>query len=122
MTVQVTSDGAAVVDTEYFWIPVDKDTPRGSKLQLLGQGGVAIYSIYNGDKFWTHWCPLPKKRNSNTIRKVKPYPSVVPDDIEELSIEWYSIGQMLIGAVLAALVVVAMLLIFTGMYIGKLLI
>ena len=117
ITVQTTSDGAAVVDTEYFWIPIDEHTPRGAKLQLLGQGGVAIYSIYNGDKFWTHWCPLPK--NS---RKIKPYPSVVPDDIEELSVEWYSIGQMLIGAAVAALMVVGALLIFTGMYIGRMLI
>jgi hypothetical protein len=54
-------------------------------------------------------------------RKIKPYPSV-PDDIEELSIEWYSIGQMLIGAIFAALIVAAALLIFTGMYIGRMLI
>ena len=65
ITVQTTSDGAAVVDTEYFWIPVDKDTPRGAKLQLLGQGGVAIYANYDGDSFWTHWCPLPKKAKTN---------------------------------------------------------
>ena len=65
ITVKTTSDGAAVVDTEYFWIPVDKDTPRAAKLQLLGKGGVAIYANYNGDSFWTHWCPLPKKVKIN---------------------------------------------------------
>ena len=61
MSVKVTSDGYAVVDTEYFWIAVDADTPRGMKVQLLGKGGVAIYASYDGDPFWTHWCPLPKK-------------------------------------------------------------
>ena len=115
MTIKSTSDGAAVVDTEYFWIPVDEHTPRGAKLQLLGQGGVAVYANYDGDKFWTHWCPLPK--NS---RKVKPYPSV-PEDVVEVDDQWYSIGQMLIGAIFATLIVVIVLLIFTGIYIGKLL-
>ena len=61
MSVKVTSDGSAVVDTEYFWIAVDANTPRGMKVQLLGKGGVAIYALYDGDPFWTHWCPLPKK-------------------------------------------------------------
>jgi hypothetical protein len=50
------------VSTDTFWIPIDKDTPRAVKLQLLGKGGVAHYGSYNGDDFWTHWCPLPKKR------------------------------------------------------------
>lgn len=50
------------VATDTFWIPIDKDTPRAVKLQLLGKGGVAHYGSYNGDDFWTHWCPLPKKR------------------------------------------------------------
>jgi len=31
----------------------------------LGKGGVAIYANYNGDSFWTHWCPLPKKVKIN---------------------------------------------------------
>jgi hypothetical protein len=61
MSVKVTSDGSAVVDTEYFWIAVDADTPRSMKVQLLGKGGVAIYTSYDGNPFWTHWCPLPKK-------------------------------------------------------------
>ena len=50
------------VATDTFWIPIDADTPRAVKLQLLGKGGVAHYGSYGGDDFWTHWCPLPKKR------------------------------------------------------------
>ena len=48
------------VSTDTYWIPVDENTPRSVKLQLLGKGNVAAYGTYHGDKFWTHWCPLPK--------------------------------------------------------------
>lgn len=115
MTIKSTSDGAAVVDTEYFWIPIDKHTPRGTKLQLLGRGGVAIYSIYNGDEFWTHWCPLPKRRATR-----KAYPSVVLDDHGYVGAnEWHNIDKPVIGAVLLLVVLIAGLLISLGMYIGK---
>lgn len=63
MTHKIDSTGAAAVATDYYWIPIDKDTPRGVKLQLLGQGGVAQYSSYHGDPFWTHWAPLPKRKD-----------------------------------------------------------
>lgn len=55
------------VATDTYWIPIDKDTPRGVKLQLLSIGGVAQYSVFNGDHFWTHWCPLPKKRTQSEV-------------------------------------------------------
>jgi len=48
------------VATDVFWQSIDT-APRGVKLQLLGKGNVATYGTYFGDKFWTHWCPLPKK-------------------------------------------------------------
>lgn len=44
------------------WIPIGSDTPKGVKLQLLGQGGVAVYGVWNGkDNFWTHWAPVPRR-------------------------------------------------------------
>lgn len=49
---------------EYFWIPVDKDTPHGVPLILKGSGGVPICSIYDGDKYFTEWAPTPKTRPS----------------------------------------------------------
>jgi hypothetical protein len=117
MTVQVTSDGAAVVDTEYFWIPVDEHTPRGAKLQLLGQGGVAVYANYDGDKFWTHWCPLPKKRATR-----KAYPSVVLDDHGYVGAnEWHNIDKPVIGVVLLLVVMVVSLLILLGMHLSRML-
>lgn len=53
--------GTVAVDPNYFWQPMTT-CPRGVKVQLLGQGGVAVYGNYNGkDTFFTHWAPLPKK-------------------------------------------------------------
>lgn len=63
MTHKIDSTGAAAVATDYYWIRINKDTPRGVKLQLLGKGGVAQYTSYYGDPFWTHWAPLPKRRD-----------------------------------------------------------
>jgi len=62
MTHTINSTGTAAVATDYYWIPIDEHTPRGVKLQLLGKGGVAQYSNYHGDPFWSHWAPLPKRK------------------------------------------------------------
>lgn len=60
MTHTLNTDKTVAVSTEVYWIPVSIDTPRGVKLQLLGVGGVAVYSAYHGEPFWTHWQSLPK--------------------------------------------------------------
>ena len=54
-------------------------------------------------------------------RKVKPYP-IVPDDIEPVPETWQMIGSVVVGFVLVALVVIAVLFFFTGFYIWSLLI
>ena len=54
-------------------------------------------------------------------RKVKPYP-IVPDDIEPVSDTWQMIGSVVVGFVLVALMVVCLLLFFTGLWIWSLLI
>ena len=57
------STKTVAVATDTYWMPIDKDTPRSAKLQLLSIGGVAQYGTLSGDvSFYTHWCPLPKKR------------------------------------------------------------
>jgi len=62
-----TRDNVAVA-TDYYWLPINKDTPRGVKLQLLGIGGVAVYGEWDGkSRFWTHWAPLPKKPISQPL-------------------------------------------------------
>lgn len=53
------------VATDVYWQHINS-APRSVKVQLLGKGGVATYGQYNGDKFWTHWCPLPKLLKETT--------------------------------------------------------
>ena len=55
------------------------------------------------------------------VRKVKPYP-IVPDDIEPVPQSWQVIGSVVVGFVLVALMVIAVLSFFTGLYIWSLLI
>lgn len=66
MTHTLNTDKTAAVAQDYFWLPIDKDTPRGVKVLLLGRGGVAALGHYHykaGDtQFWTHWAPLPKRQ------------------------------------------------------------
>lgn len=62
MNYKVNSQHKVAVATDYYWIPVDSDTPRGVKLQLLTKGGIATYGQWAGTADWiTHWAPLPKK-------------------------------------------------------------
>lgn len=60
MTTHISTTGVCV-DQSYFWQPIDT-CPRSAKVQLLGAGGVAVYSSYDGkDPFWRAWAPLPKR-------------------------------------------------------------
>ena len=54
-------------------------------------------------------------------RKVKPYPEV-PADIEPVSDTWQMIGSVVVGFVLVALMVIVVLLFFTGLWVWSLLI
>ena len=47
---------------------------------------------------------------------------MIPDDIEPVSDTWQMIGSVVVGFVLVALVVVCLLLFFTGLWIWSLLI
>lgn len=58
----INSTKTVAVATDTYWLPIDKDTPRSVKLQLLSIGGVAQYGNLQADtSFYTHWCPVPKK-------------------------------------------------------------
>jgi hypothetical protein len=54
-------------------------------------------------------------------RKIAPYP-IVPEDIPPVPEAWQMIGSVLVGFVLVALMVVCLLLFFTGLWIWSLLI
>ena len=55
-------------------------------------------------------------------RKVKPYPAVVPDDIEPVPEKWHTVGTVMLTAIIGALAVVCILIFFTGFWIWSLLI
>ena len=62
MTHTINTAKTAAVSTEQFWEPIES-CPRAVKVQLLGQGGVAVYGMWDGKAtFWTHWAPLPRRR------------------------------------------------------------
>ena len=55
------------------------------------------------------------------VRKVKPWPAV-PADIEPVPEVWQTVGSVVVGFVLVALMVVCFLLFFTGLWVWSLLI
>ena len=54
-------------------------------------------------------------------RKIKPYP-VIPADIEPVPQVWQTVGSVVVGFVLVALMVVCFLLFFTGLWVWSLLV
>lgn len=61
-THKLNADQTVAVATDVYLNPDMSAAPRGVKLQLIGEGGVAVYGTYNGDPFWKEWCPVPKRR------------------------------------------------------------
>ena len=61
MNIRPSTDRSTVVNLDTKWIPIDANTPRGTKLQLINiAAGVAHYGqLQAGDTFYTHWFPLP---------------------------------------------------------------
>ena len=55
------TDGAAVVAPRFPWKPINQQTPRNCKLQLINRAaGVACYGVLGlNPGHWTHWAPLP---------------------------------------------------------------
>lgn len=58
--VQLTKDRAAAVDPNYYWQPLHT-CPLSTKVQLLTEGGVAVYGHYTPGGKCLGWAPLPKK-------------------------------------------------------------
>ena len=65
-THKLNADQTVAVSTDVFWNEDMTTCPRGTKCQLLGAGGVAVYGDYHGDPFWQAWAPLPKRREKPT--------------------------------------------------------
>ena len=61
MNHKIDSTGTAAVATDYYWLPIDENTPRGVKMNLINRAaGVTHIGVYlSSDKYYTHWAPLP---------------------------------------------------------------
>lgn len=55
------ADQTVAVDRNNNWRPIDADTPRGVKVQVINRkDNVAQYSIVlTNNVHWTHWAPVP---------------------------------------------------------------
>ncbi len=68
-----------------------------------------------------HYCQFTDAGLEPETRKVKAYPAV-PEDIPPVPQAWQMVGSVVVGFVLVALVVIAVLFFFTGLWIWSLLI
>lgn len=61
MTVDFNTNRSVAINRDTKWIPIDENTPRGVKLQLISKpAGVAHYGVLHAlNTFYTHWFPLP---------------------------------------------------------------
>ena len=53
-------DKTAAVSDDYCWLPI-KSCPIGPKVLLLTVGGICVVQVYNNDRCFTHWAPLPRQ-------------------------------------------------------------
>jgi hypothetical protein len=68
VNVEFNSNRSVAINRDTKWIPIDANTPRGSKLQLISKAaGVAHYgTLGSSDDFYTHWFPLPTFNKDET--------------------------------------------------------
>lgn len=63
LPMRINAEKTVAVSNEVFWNEDMSICPRGVKVQLLGQGGVATYGTYDGkDQFWVKWQSVPRNR------------------------------------------------------------
>lgn len=63
MNFKVNNDKTAAVCTDVYWLPIDANTPRGVKVLLLTEGGVATIGQYSPQAAWIRgWFPMPKQK------------------------------------------------------------
>lgn len=67
MIIRQDSSNNATVDQNYYWMVIDDNTPKSSKIQLINKrDGVAMYGFLGKNKdLFTHWCPLPKFKETH---------------------------------------------------------
>jgi len=61
VTHKLNTDKTALVSKDYYWLPIDANTPLGVKLLLINQSaGVATLGQYFKTGHFTHYAALPK--------------------------------------------------------------
>jgi hypothetical protein len=65
--IKLTTDKAAAVDTEYFWLDAKKfPPPRSARVLCISDKlRVAHISQWGEQYGFTHWCPLPTFAKEN---------------------------------------------------------
>lgn len=61
--IKLTSDKAAAVNTQTFWIPITEDNKplAGARYLLINKAaGVTQIAPYTDDGWWTHYAGMPK--------------------------------------------------------------
>jgi hypothetical protein len=60
MNAKLNSDKTVAVSMSWEWQPMET-CPRGVKVQLLTEHGVAIYGVYRGGPGHLGWAPVPRR-------------------------------------------------------------
>jgi hypothetical protein len=66
MTHHINTDHTAVVSDFYTWQPINT-CPRKLKVLLLTDGGSCVVGPYDGQSWFTHWAPLPRRSVINNL-------------------------------------------------------
>jgi len=67
MNHKLNTDKTALVSKDYYWLPIDENTPLGVKLLLINQSaGVATLGKYFKTGHFTHYAALPKFKKEHS--------------------------------------------------------
>lgn len=74
MTVRLTSDGKALVDTKLKYIKIDPSNPPQGKVILINSFlRQPVVSVYHSGYNWTHYFPLPTLPEDENAEETRPY-------------------------------------------------
>jgi hypothetical protein len=81
---KLNTDKSVAVSYDTFFNEDLSTCPKGVKVQLLGAGGVAVYSQYKGEDFWIGWCPVPKRAPKQSLEELEGELKAMGYNLDEL--------------------------------------